>query len=289
VNGTEIKDLVISIVSYNSLNFLKECLNSIIVNPPGVSYEIIVVDNGSTDGSSEFVKNNFPQVRLLTNSRNVGFAVANNKAIKSSNSRFVLLINSDCLVYKNSLDKLLDFMKENVEVGIVGPKIINADGSIQLSCRKFPSILDATFHTILADIFPDNPFSRRYKLVEIGRDRPFEVDWVSGSCMMIRRKALEDTGLLDERYFMYVEDVDLCYRMWQKGWKVFYFPYAKVLHHIGGSSSSKELVPCFRMQKSVFYFFWKNYKRNWKIVLIPLLILVLGFRVFINFIKNLFK
>lgn len=248
-----------------------------------------MVDNASTDGSGEFVGSNYPQVKLISNSKNIGFAAANNKAIVNSNSKFILLINSDCKVYEGFLDKLLNFMKENPEVGIAGPKIVNSDGSIQLSCRKFPSIINAGFHTVLADIFPNNPFSRKYKLVDIERDKPFEVDWVSGSAMMIRREALKDTGLLDERYFMYVEDVDLCYRMWQKGWKVFYFPYAKVLHHIGGSSNSRELVPCFRMQKSVFYFFWKNYKRNWKIVLIPLLILVLGFRVFINFIKNLFK
>jgi len=289
VNGTKIKDLVISIVSYNSLNFLKECLGSIVANLPDVEYEIIVVDNASSDGSGEFVKRDFTQVRLISNSKNIGFAAANNKAIKSSNSKYILLINSDCRVYKDSLDRLLNFMEKNPEIGIAGPKIINSDGSIQLSCRRFPSIISAGFHTILTGIVPNNPFSRKYKLADINRDKPFKVDWVSGSCMIIRRDALRNTGLLDENYFMYVEDTDICYRMWQKSWKVFYFPYAGVLHHIGGSSSGGEVRASIRMQKSVFYFFWKNYKKSWKVLLIPLLVLVLGFRIFVTFIKSLFK
>jgi GT2 family glycosyltransferase len=212
----EIKDLVISIVSYNSLNFLKECLDSIAANPPNANYETIVVDNASSDGSAEFVERNFTHVKLILNNKNIGFAAANNKAIKSSDSRYVLLINSDCKVYENSLDRLLNFMEENPEVGIAGPKIVNSDGSIQLSCRKFPSIINAGFHTILTGIVPNNPFSRRYKLMDINRDEPFKVDWVSGACMIIRRKALDDIGLLDENYFMYVEDTDICYRMWRK-------------------------------------------------------------------------
>ncbi len=285
----EIKDLTVSIVSYNSLNFLRDCLNSILENPPSLKYEIIVVDNASADGSCELVQKNFPQVKLLRNSKNTGFAAANNKAISKTNSKYILLINSDCKVYKNSLDNLVSFMEKNKKVGIAGPKIINSDGSVQLSCRKFPSIFNAAFHTILTNIVPNNPFSRKYKLADVNRDTPFEVDWVSGSAMIIRRKALEDTGLIDERYFMYVEDLDLCYRMWQKSWKVYYYPCANILHHIGGSSGNSELKACFRMQRSVFYFFWKNYRKSWKVFLIPLLIIVLAFRVFITFFKQCFS
>ena len=285
----EIKDLTISIVSYNSLNFLRDCLNSILENPPSLKYEIIVVDNASTDGSHELVQKNFPQVKLLHNSKNTGFAAANNKAISKTNSKYILLINSDCKVHKNSLDNLVNFMEKNKKAGTAGPKIINSDGSVQLSCRKFPSIFNAAFHTILINIVPNNPFSRKYKLADANRDTPFEVDWVSGSAMIIRRKALEDTGTIDERYFMYVEDLDLCYRMWQKNWKVYYYPCASILHHIGGSSGNGELKACFRMQRSVFYFFWKNYKKSWKVLLIPLLIIVLAFRVFITFFKQCFR
>ena len=285
----EIKDLTIVIVSYNSLSFLKECLNSILSNPPGVGHEIIVVDNASADGTGEFVKKNYPEIILIPNNRNIGFAAANNRAIEKSCSKYVLLINSDCMVYKKSLGSLVEFMEKNPEVGIAGPKIVNSDGTIQFSCRRFPSVFNAAAHTILTDIFPDNPFSKKYKLADISRDNPFKVDWVSGSCMIIRRKALEDTGILDENYFMYVEDLDICYRMWQKNWEVYYYPEAEIMHYIAGSSDSGKIKASFRMQKSVFYFFWKNYRRSWKIILIPLLALTLGFRLFLTIIKSPFS
>lgn len=286
----EIKDLVVSIVTHNSLNFLKECLYSILENPPGVEYEIIVVDNASGDGTAEFVRKNYPEVTLISNSRNIGFAAANNKAIKKSNSKYLLLINSDCRVYEKSIDGLVDFMEKNPGAGIAGPKIVNSDGTIQLSCRRFPSIFNAAAHTILGDIFPHNPFSKKYKLAGIRRDNPLKVDWVSGSCMIIRKKALvEDTGVLDENYFMYVEDLDICYRMWQKNWEVYYYPQAKIMHHIAGSSDGGKIKSSFRMQKSVFYFFWKNYRKDWRIILIPLLVPILGFRLFLTIIKSLFS
>ncbi len=208
---------------------------------------------------------------MIPNDRNVGFSAANNKAIKRSNSRYIILMNNDCRVFKGSLDNLVLFMEKNPGAGIAGPKIINTDGTVQLSCRRFPSAFDAAAHTVLTQIFPHNPFSRKYKLADVKKDRPFEVDWVSGSCMIIRKKALEEVGFLDEKYFMYVEDLDICYRMWKKKWKVFYCPDAEVLHHIGGSSGRSKIKSSFRMQRSVFYFFWKNYKRSWKIILMPLL------------------
>jgi GT2 family glycosyltransferase len=285
----KIKDLIISIVSYNSLNFLRECLDSILKNPPELNYEIIVFDNASHDGSAEFVKNNYPEVTLIANNKNVGFAAANNRAIERSYSKYILFLNSDCMIYEKSLDILADFMESHPGIGITGPKITNNDGTIQLSCRRFPSMFNAAAHTILTDIFPGNPFSKKYKLTDIDRDEPLKVDWVSGSCMIIRRKALEDTGILDERYFMYVEDLDICYRMWQKNWEVYYDPKARIMHHIAGSSGRGKIKSSFRMQRSVFYFFWKNYRKNWRIVLIPLLVLVLGLRLFLFIIKSIFS
>lgn len=281
--------LSIIIVSYNSSNLLEECLDSIFKYPCGQNYGIIVVDNNSTDGSQELVRKKYPGVELITNTSNVGFAAANNMAIKSTDSDFILLLNSDCQVYGNSLDKMLGFIESITEAAVVGPKIINSDGSIQYSCRKFPSIIDAGLHSILVNIAPDNPVSRKYKLVDISREKPFEVDWVSGSCMLVRRQALLSTGFMDENYFMYVEDIDLCFQMWKKSWKVFYYPHAEILHHVGGSTNVGKVAASVRMQKSIFYFFWKNYGKSWKILLIPLLVVVLGLRIFLTFIKNFFK
>jgi GT2 family glycosyltransferase len=276
-------------VSYKSLSFLKECLDSISSNPPELKYQVIVVDNASRDGTVESVKKDHPEVTLIENERNIGFAAANNIAIERSDSKYIILMNSDCRVFKKSMSKLTAFMEKNLRVGIAGPKIINTDGTIQLSCRRFPSAFDAAAHTVLTNIFPRNPFSRKYKLADIEKDRAFKVDWVSGSCMIIRRKALKETGLLDENYFMYVEDLDICYRMWQKGWKVFYCPQAEIMHHIGGSSGGRKIRSSFRMQRSVFYFFWKNYKKSWKIILVPLLMMLLGLRFFLAVIKSIFS
>jgi len=285
--------LSIIIVSYNSLNFLRDCLDSINKNKPSASFEIIVVDNASSDGTVKAIRKDYPHLKLIENTRNEGFAAANNMAIKSSSSEYILLINSDCRVYANSIDRLLEFADASKDAGIAGPRIINSDGSVQLSCRKFPSFLDAGMHSILTNIAPDNPFSRRYKLADINRDEVSKVDWVSGSCMLIRRAALIDTGLMDEKYFMYVEDTDLCYQMWKKGWKVYYFPESEILHHIGGSTKNNALsgavTSSIRMQKSVLYFFWKNYRKTLKVLLLPLLLMLLGIRIFLTFIKNLLK
>ena len=260
------------------------------------------MDNASTDGTSHFIADNHPGIILISNNENIGFAAANNQAIKATDSKYILLINSDCGVYKDSIDKLIDYMDKNPRVAAAGPKIINSDGSVQYSCRSFPSFFSAAAHSILVHIYPNNPISRKYMMTGIKRDKPMIVDWVSGSCMMIRRKALEETGLLDERYFMYVEDIDICYRMWKKDWEVHYMPDSEVLHHIGGSSrkaSSHEdlgrksrraqLKASYRMQKSVFYFFWKNYKRSIEILFIPLLFIILGLRFLAAAIKSMVK
>jgi GT2 family glycosyltransferase len=285
--------LSIIIVSYNSLNFLKDCLDSINNNEPSASFKITVVDNASSDGTVEAMRKDYPHIRLIENDRNEGFAAANNKAIKSLNSEYILLINGDCRVYANSIDRLLEFADANKDAGIAGPRIINSDGSLQFSCRRFPSFFDAGMHSILTNIAPNNPFSRRYKLADINRDEISKVDWVSGSCMLIRRAALKQTGLMDEKYFMYVEDTDLCYQMWKKGWKVYYFPESEILHHIGGSTKNNALsgavTSSIRMQKSVLYFFWKNYRKTLKVLLLPLLLLLLGLRIFLTFFKNLLK
>ena len=294
----EQKFVSIIIVSFNSRDYLKNCIDSIIKYPPHLpetSYEVIVVDNNSSDGSVELIEDNYKKfsfIKLIKNDYNKGFSHANNLAIKSANSRYYFLLNSDTEIYENSISGLIEFMedsdKKGLGIGIAGPKIINSDGSIQLSCRRFPSLLNAAFYSILAAVKPDNRFSRTYKLADADRSRPFEVDWISGSAMLISKKAFELTGIFDEKYFMYMEDVDLCFRMRQKGLKVYYYPLIKVLHHIGGSGINNEVLSQIRMQKSVLYFYVKTYKRSAKIVLIPFIFPVLTFRIFVTYLKGKF-
>jgi len=300
--GDRIKDLSISIVAFNSLKYLRDCIDSIYSFPPDWPYDIIVVDNASTDGTNRFIAKNHPGIILISNKENSGFAAANNQAISITDSKYILLINSDCEVYRDSINKLLDYMDKNPRVAVAGPKIINSNGSLQYSCRRFPSFFGAAAHTILTHIYPDNPVSKKYKLVDVSRKEPFPVDWVSGSCMMIRRSELEGIGLLDENYFMYVEDIDICYRMWQKGWEVHYMPHSEVLHHIGGSSRKSAngnggdrtsrraaIRASCRMQRSVFYFFWKNHRKSFRVLLIPFIIAALGLRLTIAVLKSLLK
>ncbi|MHB1254563.1 MAG: glycosyltransferase family 2 protein [Candidatus Humimicrobiaceae bacterium] len=295
-NSRSLKTISIIIVSFNSRSYLKNCIDSIIKFPPKLGeneYEVIIADNNSTDGSvslieKEYLKYSF--IRLIKNDTNTGFSHANNLAIKNSNSKYYLLLNSDTEVYENSINGLIDFFErlkeKKINIGVAGPKIINSDGSVQLSCRRFPSFINAAFYTILAGIKPDNRFSRRYKLADVDRSRPFEVDWVSGSAMMISGEAIKHAGMFDENYFMYVEDVDLCYRMWRSQFKVYYYPLIKILHHIGGSTENDLILSQIRMQKSVLYFYIKTYKKSWKIILIPLVFPVLGFRILITYLKN---
>ncbi len=277
--------LLISIVSYNSLTYLKECLDSIKKYPPSLSFKVVVVDNASGDGTQDILRKDYRWVSLIANQKNYGFAAANNRALSSLDSEYVMLMNSDCQVFEDSLDRIIGFMEENKETGVVGPRILNSDGTLQLSCRRFPSMFYAGAHSLLTVVYPENPISRRYKMAGADRSRPFEVDWVSGSAMAVRRKALEEVGLLDERFFMYVEDLDLCYRMWKKNWKVYYFPHGEVLHHVGASSRGKSLKSSLMMQKSVLLFYLKNYRKNWRIIFIPVIVAVLALRIFFSWAK----
>jgi len=291
-----LKMISIIIVSFNSEDYLKNCIESIIKFPPDLNeneYEVIIVDNNSTDGSVTLVEKNYLKysfVKLIKNDANMGFSYANNLAIKNSNSRYYLLLNSDTEVYENSINGLIGFFeklkKDNINIGIAGPQIINSDGTVQLSCRRFPSFVNAAFYTILAGIKPDNRFSRKYKLMDVDRSQPFEVDWVSGSAMMISDEAIKHSGMFDENYFMYVEDVDICYRMWNNQFKVYYYPHVKILHHIAGSTDNDLMRSQIRMQKSALYFYIKTYKKSWKIILIPFVFIVLGFRILITYLKN---
>lgn len=304
------KVVSIVIVSFNSKEYLKNCIDSLIKYPPNLSkgeYEIIIIDNNSTDGSVKLIEDNYLNygfIKLIKNNSNKGFAYASNQGIKESNSKYILLLNSDTEVFEGTINGLINFMENpgdyliskesnnsfsnnnGKKIGIVGPKIINSDGSIQLSCRRFPSILNAAAHNILSVISPNNKFSRYYKLADIDKNFPFKVDWISGSAMFILREALNKIGLFDENYFMYVEDVDLCYRMWQSGYKVYYYPGVSVLHHIGKSGKENPVKSQIMMQKSALYFYIKIYKNTWKITLLPFVLPVLGFRILATWFKS---
>lgn len=235
-NSEDLLDIII--INYNSTDYLLGCLRSIYDSLQELPAKVIVQDNHSEDGVDR-VKVEFRQVILSRNSYNMGFAKAINNALKQSDSPFIVLLNPDTYVMNGFFDPIIHYMEKNPDVGILGPKILNHDGSVQGSARTFPTPLTGLFgrSSLISRFFPNNPFTRANILTTRSDGKtPMEVDWVSGACMVVRRKALDDVGLLDERFFMYWEDADWCRRMWRKGGKVVYFPQASVVHYVGVSS-----------------------------------------------------
>lgn len=258
------KQLSIVIVNYSVKNLLKKCLESIFKYEKNIEFEVIVVDNNSMDHSQEMLKRDFPQVKLIENKRNLGFSRGCNQGIKESQGRYILLLNPDTELTPGGFKKMIDFMDSKPEKGICGPKMIDQEGNFQFSCRSFPSYLTAvsSSQSILNRIFPENLLSQKYLLKEKDHSQILEVDWVSGSCLLAKREMFEKVGLLDERFYMYVEDVDLCYRAKMAGFSVFYFPQVLVIHHIGKSTQKKKLDMLVEHHRSMYYFYRKHHNPN---------------------------
>lgn len=250
----------IIIVNYNATDLLLKCLKSVYQALGRMRANIFVLDNASFDGV-ERIPAVFPDVNLEINKENLGFARAVNKGLQKSRAPYVVLLNPDAFVDQNMLFCLYGFMRDNPSVGIVGPKILDVDGQLQNSARAFPTPLTAFFgrSSYLSRRFPKNPITSK-NLLSLKSDgiSPMAVDWVSGACMMVRKEAIEDVGLLDERFFMYWEDTDWCRRMWKKGWKVVYYPKAMVSHYVGGSSEKRIFRSLVEFHKSVYFLFDKH-------------------------------
>jgi hypothetical protein len=234
-------DLSIVIVSWNVKDFLQRCLASLAAEAarsPFPSFQTIVVDNASSDSSQAMVRSGFPNVELIANEYNLGFTRSNNQGIAASRGRHLLLLNPDAEVQPGALASMVSYLDEHPEVGVLGPQLLNPDGSIQSSRRRFPTLATAFVEsTVLQRYFPRARLLWRYYCEDHSAQETQEVDWVVGACMMVRRQAVEEVGPLDESFFMYSEELDWCYRMKQAGWKVVYLPEAKVVHHYAKSSS----------------------------------------------------
>ncbi|MCW3061997.1 MAG: putative glycosyltransferase [Capsulimonas sp.] len=233
-------DIAVIIVNWNAQKDLRVCLQSLFSDPrPKVDYEVWVVDNDSADGSADMVRSEFPEVRLIANNENTGFSKANNQAIAQSQSRYVFLLNSDAYVHEGAIDQLVEYADAHPQAGIIGPRVLNEDGTLQFSCRRFPSLMAGFFrNTLLGKIAPQNKYAAEYLMWDISHDKDQTVDWISGCAMLIRRTLIDRIGALDERFFMYCEDVDICRRTWEDGFEVRYAPEAVVSHIIGRSSDN---------------------------------------------------
>jgi N-acetylglucosaminyl-diphospho-decaprenol L-rhamnosyltransferase len=226
------------VANWNTSNLLADCLNSVLQTTGRLDVEIIVVDNASTDGSVAIVRRQFPFVTVIANSKNVGFARANNQGAAASHGRYLLLLNSDARLLPDSLQSLVDTLKARPSVGLIGAQLRNPDGSFQASYSQFPGLWQ---EFLILSSLGRHLYGRWYPSFGPQEGQgPQIVDYVEGACMLLRREAYQAVGGLDEAYFMYAEDVELCYALKEKGWQVCYQPAALVVHLGGGSSQNRQ-------------------------------------------------
>jgi GT2 family glycosyltransferase len=255
-------DLII--VNYKSTNYLKRCLGSVYQSLNGTKTNVYVFDNGSGDHVDQ-IKASFPQVNLLKHNRNLGFSRAVNIVSQKSSSAYIVFLNPDTLVTNGVFKSVKIFMDANPDVAIIGPKILDPDGCVQGSARAFPTFRSvlAGRRSLIVKLFPNSRIACASILSNNSDGKtPMEVDWVSGACMFVRREALDEVGLFDERFFLYWEDIDLCKRMAAGGWKVIYYPLAAVEHAVGGSSERNLVRSVFEFHKSAYIYFMKHLKSN---------------------------
>ncbi len=280
-------DLAIVIVNYNTRDLLRDCLASILASRLQGSCAVYVVDNHSGDGSAAMVRAEFPAVRVIEQPANMGYAAANNVGLRAAGvegaepPRYVLLLNPDTLLKPDDLAQMLAFMAEHPEAGAAGPKLVRQDGSLDKACRRsFPSPENAFYRLSgLSRLFPRHPRFGRYNLEYLDPDQVAEVDSIVGAFMLMPGAVLQQVGLLDERFFMYGEDIDLCYRIKERGYKVYYNPAVTVLHYKGASSRQRSTASIIAFYQAMKLFHDKHYRArtffvlNW---LIYLGIMILG-------------
>jgi GT2 family glycosyltransferase len=257
-------DLSVVIVSYNVRYFLEQCLLSVRKAASGVQCEIFVVDNNSPDGSCEMVSAKFPEVHLIKNLSNNGFSAACNQAIALAGGRFILLLNPDTVIEEDTFSKCISFMTTHPEAGATGVKMLDGNGRmLPESKRAFPTPATALFKMAgLSFLFPKSKYFNRYYLGHLDDSKTAEADIISGAFMFIRREALEKTGLLDEKFFMYGEDIDLSYRLIKAGYRNYYFPEVKIIHYKGESTSKSDINYPVHFYRAMLIFTDKHFGKQ---------------------------
>jgi GT2 family glycosyltransferase len=257
-------ELSVVIVNYRKGELLLACLDSVHATAGGLPLEVIVVDNASGDGTAEAVPRRFPTVRLLVNADNVGFARATNQGTARARGELVLWLNPDTVVRPGAFAELLAFFRAHPDAAAVGPRMVGPAGDLQYSCRAFPSLTTGLFtrYSILRRLWPGNPVSERYLLSDWDHASERAVDWISGACLLTSQAVLRQVGLLDERFFLFNEDVDWCRRAADLGRRIYYDPRAEVVHHIGASRGRVPPRIVIERHKGMFRYYRKHLRRG---------------------------
>lgn len=265
-------DLSIIIVNYETFEMTKQTIESVLNHSPPFNYDIYVVDNKSEDGSFEklqktfFMESENERIKFLQNSENGGFAQANNLALQKINSEYVLLLNSDTVVVGDCLEKSMNYMENNPDTGVLGCKVSLPDGSLDKACRRsFPKFSVSFYRmTGLSKVFPKSKRFGRYNLTYLDENETYEVDCVMGAFMFLRSSTIAEVGPLDEKFFMYGEDIDWCYRIKNAGWKIIYYSDAEIIHYKGSSNTEKQNKRMIHeFYRAMYIFYNKHYRENY--------------------------
>ncbi len=253
-------DVSIVIVNWNGRDLLSRCLQCIKQTVKRSSYEVLVVDNNSSDGSQDMVRRDFPDVKLIANKDNVGFARANNQAMKIAQGRYTLLLNSDAFVKDNAVDHMVEFMDHHPDAAMSSCKLLYEDGRLQPSCARFPTLLSEMVIAFGLDkLFARSKFFGSYMMTDWDYNDTRAVEVIMGAFMLVRSELIHEVGMMDEDFFMYSEEVDWCYRFHRAGWKVYFVPDVETIHIWGGSSKAVKTETLLRLYRSRVLFFRKHY------------------------------
>ncbi len=261
-------ELAVVIVNFNTGAYLERCLASLAAHRGGVAMDVLVIDNASSDGSHTAAIAAHPWVRLIENAENVYLSPAWNQGVRETAAPFVLLLNPDAEWWTGTLEDLVSVARSNPRAGIVGPRVLNPDGTVYASGRSFPSVIDATGHAFLGTVRPHNAFSERYRLGGWDRTSERTVDWVSGCAMLMPRVALEIVGPFDEGFPLFGEELDMATRLRGAGWSVLYTPAAEVIHEIGVSTGRSRRILLMH-STSVFRYYRKHRAAGWRRLTLP--------------------
>lgn len=254
------RDVSIVIVNWNTRSILRDCLRTVYDQTKDIRFEAIVIDNASSDGSVDMIRTEFPQVVLVANESNRGFAAANNQGMAVAQGRHVLLLNSDTLVLEGAIQKTVDFADHHPDAAVVGCRVLNPDRTLQSTCFMYPSLLNMVLSTTyLYKLCPRNRFLGRERMSWWDRDDVREVEVVTGCFMLVRREAIERVGVMDERFFMYGEETDWCYRFRRAGWTVLFAPVGEIIHLGGQSSKLVRVEMAVQLKLSLLRFIRKHH------------------------------
>lgn len=285
-------DLAICIPTLRARDLLRDCLRSIYAQTRRISFEIIVVDNNSQDGTLEMLRDEFPEVRVIANDHNAGFTKPTNQALRASTGRYALLLNNDTVILPGTLDRIVEFADAHPDAGIVTPKVLNRDGTLQKQCKRglaTPWELFCYFSG-LATRFLNDPRFAGYLLTYLDENETHSVAAVSGSCMLIRREVLEQIGFLDEAFFAYQEDADYCFRARKAGWQIYYYPEAQVIHYAShGGSRINPYRSIWEWHRSYFIYYRKNLASRYFFLFNWFYYIVMFFKLLVALTVNFFR